>query len=543
MKQKLFTISLLQVFLFAAYLRLYQLGSVPVSFSDDETRLVYNAYSIWKTGRDLNGVRLPIIIPMSGYAFNPVPIYLTSPFTGLFGLTMFAGRLSFALAGIATVILVYFLGTKLTGNKLTGLLSAFVLAISPWHLHISRIAYEGTLALFFYALGVLLFLHIKKNRYLYLILSLISFLIGFYSYSGYKLTLLPIIIALSWFHHKNLSLRQIFITCLLALFIYGSFWYLGKTQSALTYGSSLFFYGDLAKVEKQVELERRDSQAPEFVKRLYHNKLTVLGKGFINQYIYALSPQHLITSQEGSGIFSIWFRGQLYYHEAILLFIGLLFLFTKLRRPWLFIFIMLLISPLPSGLGPPPITYTIRSSFLLLWLSIIIGCGLGAIFSSSAKSKFPLLTATLGLYIYYLGGYLTQYYFDWSRYGAKYFSYSDKSLSEYLLKNKTASEKLSVYGVFQATVLNLSFYEKLPPDQVQKKHLQEVFTSNNISLHHKCINLDAEVAPLKIRQKRQIILYRDCFTANHDAKWLEKRLPDNIIYSLDQIPDWYVYKI
>lgn len=539
----LFPILFILVTSLAVVLRLYQLGSVPVSFSDDETRLVYNAYSIWTTGRDLNGIHLPIIFPMSGYAFNPVPIYLTSPFVGFLGLTMFTGRLPFAIAGIATVIAIYFLAVKLTASKLTGLLSAFVLAISPWHLQISRIAYEGTLALFFYTLGVLLFIHIKKNGHLYLILSLISFLIGFYSYSGYKLILLPIVITLAWFHYKNLSPRQIIIISLSTLLIYASFWYLGKAQNAFSYGSSPFFFGDLASVEKEVELERRESEAPELFKRLYHNKLTVLGKSFIGQYVYALSPQHLFTSQEGSGIFSIWFRGQLYYHEAILIFIGLLYMFIKFRRTWMFILMMLFISPLPAGLGPPPITYTIRSSFILPWLAIFIGSGIAVIFRQKSRFKYLSTLGVLAIYIYYFGGYITQYYYDYARYGAKYYSYSDKSLSDFLTSNKTSYQTLATYGVFETTFLNYSFYNRVHPDLLQKNYLTEIYTDGNISLHQKCIELDEDIALLKQKQNSLIILFRDCFATNQGAKWLQKRIPDHIIYSLDQIPDWYVYKI
>src|SRR3989338_11468794 len=94
--------SLLLPFLILAlslFLRLNQLGTIPSSLSDDEGRLVYNAYSVWQTGKDVNGIFLPPVFLNSGYAFNPIPIYVTSPFVGLLGLTPFASRLPFAIAG------------------------------------------------------------------------------------------------------------------------------------------------------------------------------------------------------------------------------------------------------------------------------------------------------------------------------------------------------------------------------------------------------------------------------------------------------------
>ena len=56
------------ILLIAGALRFWQLGQVPVSMSDDETRLVYNSYSIWKTGKDVNGLTLPLAFMMGGYA-------------------------------------------------------------------------------------------------------------------------------------------------------------------------------------------------------------------------------------------------------------------------------------------------------------------------------------------------------------------------------------------------------------------------------------------------------------------------------------------
>ena len=84
-----------------------------MSMTDDEIRLVYSSYNIWGTARDVSGHFLPLTFLLDKYAFNPVAIYLTSPFVGILGLSMFSARLSFAVAGIFTVFLVYLVAYKL----------------------------------------------------------------------------------------------------------------------------------------------------------------------------------------------------------------------------------------------------------------------------------------------------------------------------------------------------------------------------------------------------------------------------------------------
>jgi 4-amino-4-deoxy-L-arabinose transferase-like glycosyltransferase len=158
---------LLSIIGIAVILRFYQLGSVPVSPDWDETALGYNAYSILKTGRDEYGNFLPLTIRSFDDYKPPLYVYLTVPSVALFGLSVWSTRLPSALMGVLAVVGVYFLAKELfgfgfqvgglktkvneTGNTLTrnpqtiqpiALLSALLLALSPWHvvLHLSPIS-------------------------------------------------------------------------------------------------------------------------------------------------------------------------------------------------------------------------------------------------------------------------------------------------------------------------------------------------------------------------------------------------------------------
>lgn len=147
------------------FLRLYRLAELPPGFYCDEAGLGYNAYSILTTGRDENGVSLPLFVWSFDTSYkNPVFIYSAVIPVALFGLSEFAVRLTSAIYGTATVPAMFFLGRALMGPWV-GLLAATFLALCPWHLHFSRIAFELiTFPFFFVAAAACLVSHVRGKR-------------------------------------------------------------------------------------------------------------------------------------------------------------------------------------------------------------------------------------------------------------------------------------------------------------------------------------------------------------------------------------------
>ncbi|MFH0864220.1 MAG: glycosyltransferase family 39 protein [Candidatus Gottesmanbacteria bacterium] len=185
-------ILVLFIFLLALALRIYQLGIVPPSPDWDEAAIGYNAYSLLKTGRDEYGKFLPIVFRSFDDYKPPVYFYLAIPSIAIFGLNVFAVRLPSAILGSLTVLITYFLVKRLfadrkSSNKtlinssLLAFISALLLAISPWHLQFSRVAFETNIALFFNVTGVWLFLEGLKKPKIWLI-SALFFALAPYSY-------------------------------------------------------------------------------------------------------------------------------------------------------------------------------------------------------------------------------------------------------------------------------------------------------------------------------------------------------------------------
>src|SRR6185312_9145899 len=114
-------ILLILIIVFALALRVWQLNTLPFGVENDEVSYIYSAYTVWQTGgHDIAGKFLPLSINLDS-SLSPVPVYITAPFVGLFGLSPLTGRLPFALAGVGSVILVYFLAKVLFKNEYIGL--------------------------------------------------------------------------------------------------------------------------------------------------------------------------------------------------------------------------------------------------------------------------------------------------------------------------------------------------------------------------------------------------------------------------------------
>lgn len=138
----MFAVALGLVCLLALGLRIHELGTIPNGFHVDEASIGFNARCILETGRDEHGVRFPLYFKAFGEYKNPVFIYACVPVTALFGSDVFGVRLTSALFGAATVVATGLLGAALLG-RWGGVLAAFLLSLSPWHLQLSRIAFEA----------------------------------------------------------------------------------------------------------------------------------------------------------------------------------------------------------------------------------------------------------------------------------------------------------------------------------------------------------------------------------------------------------------
>ena len=182
------------ILLFAALIRVWGLDQVPAGLFCDEAGNGYNAFSLLESGRDEEGSRFPLYIWSFGVSYkNPVFIYSAIPVVAALGLSEFSIRLTAALWGILGVASILWLGSILFGRR-GGLWSGFTLAICPWHVHFSRVAFELIALLPFFAGGFACFLLGVRGRPRWLIAAGVLFAGSLYAYAPAKL-FVPLFVA------------------------------------------------------------------------------------------------------------------------------------------------------------------------------------------------------------------------------------------------------------------------------------------------------------------------------------------------------------
>jgi 4-amino-4-deoxy-L-arabinose transferase-like glycosyltransferase len=171
---------LLVVMVTAALLRLGQLGDAPPGLYRDEAYNGLDALNV------LAGDHSLYFEANNGR--EPLYIYLTSLSLLLFGQTVWALRLSAAVIGIITTATTYRLAADWFGWR-TGLLAAWLWAVTLWPVHLSRIGLRVILLPLFLALVFWLGSEAYRRRqnYLWLLAGLL-YGVSFYTYLAVRVT-------------------------------------------------------------------------------------------------------------------------------------------------------------------------------------------------------------------------------------------------------------------------------------------------------------------------------------------------------------------
>jgi 4-amino-4-deoxy-L-arabinose transferase-like glycosyltransferase len=148
-KKYIYSFLLVLVIAFSLFLRVNNLGGNPPALNQDEAVNGYDAYSIAYTMKDHHGNFMPLMLESYEDWASPALTYMTVPFVRILGLSEFSIRLPVAIFGSVTVLLMYVFLKQLTNNKKIALTAAFLLAIMPWHITLSRWAIPPSIVPFF----------------------------------------------------------------------------------------------------------------------------------------------------------------------------------------------------------------------------------------------------------------------------------------------------------------------------------------------------------------------------------------------------------
>ena len=419
-------IIIIGIVLVALFLRTNRITSIPPALSWDEVSIGYNAYSILKTGRDEHGRFLPLdtFVAYGDYK-PPLAIYLTVPFVEVFGLNELSVRMPSALFGTLTVLMTYFLVKELFkrhSNPDVPLISAALLAVSPWHINLSRAGFEANIALLLIVLGVYFILR-AREKYRYWYVAWLPFVASIYTFNSarYFTPLFAIVLCIFvrkdiWKYWKTCSIGAIVaLICLLPIIPH-----LISKEARLRFTEVNIFTDNSVVVTAN---ERTAYDGNSVIGKILHNRRVGFALSYLRHFADNLQPSFLFIEGDGNPKFSTRVVGQLYIVEAPLLAIGILSMFAVYPQvAWILLFwIILAIVPAATARETPHALRILNS--LPAW-QIFIAFGIVTLLDIKTKMykhntiiRNLLIVILVCLYGFSAGYYLHNYY---SHYAAKY---------------------------------------------------------------------------------------------------------------------------
>jgi 4-amino-4-deoxy-L-arabinose transferase-like glycosyltransferase len=127
----------------AATLSFWRLSDAPMVIGGDEAYFALHAQSIASTGHDIDGRFLPLFfrIDLTTW-YQPMLVYLMAPTVRLFGVSEWSIRAPIAFIGVVNVLLMYAIGQRLFADTRYAVLGALMLAMTPAHLILTRMALD-----------------------------------------------------------------------------------------------------------------------------------------------------------------------------------------------------------------------------------------------------------------------------------------------------------------------------------------------------------------------------------------------------------------
>lgn len=391
---------LILILLLAFFLRVYKLGDIPISLYMDEASVGYDAFLLSTSGKDQWGQSWPLTFKSFGEYKYPWQIYAALVSGVVWGWSEFSIRFPSAIFGTVNVLLLYFITKLISGKKSVGLFAALLLAVSPWHIQFTRMAWESAYVLLFLYIGIYLFVRGIKEIGPWLPIGTFFMGLSMFAYNSAKLVV-PFLFAwtILTYWKDFLQKQRWLIVAGFVLLLFFSINFLGNSFSGLERFNQV---GIAENVVRETWLFR-----------LTQNYWVGLIQVWVYQYVLHFSPHYLFISGDPNPRHSIQIVGQLLYIEAFFVLIGL-YRFWKLRERWLFWVIgWILISPIPAVIttGAP---HALRSILGLGGWQILAAAGFVYLMQLQfvKKSRFLIaliITLIVLNIIFYIYGYFILY--------------------------------------------------------------------------------------------------------------------------------------
>jgi 4-amino-4-deoxy-L-arabinose transferase-like glycosyltransferase len=525
-------IILIGIVVFAFILRFWQLGNVPLSPDWDEVALGYDAYSILHTGRDEFGAFMPAVLRSFDDYKPALYAYLAIPTVAMFGLTVFAVRLPSVVMGIVGVIAIYFLVKELFGiyarapdekntyAEILALVSAFLMAISPWQIQFSRTAFETNTGLTFNLLLGLFFLKGLKKPWM---LSLAAFFAGLNLavYQSERVFTPLLVLALVIIYWKELLAvsKKYLIACIVVGLLVSLptimyvFTHVNSLERAA--GTSVVSQNTQALTQNYTRL-KNDKANHDIIGLVLDNRRVIYVKEIIAGYLIHFNPNWLFLEGDNDRHHAPG-MGIMYILDLPFILLGIyLFIFNKFpKKTKYLVFSWLFLAPVPAAFTID-VPHAVRTMNLLPMLLIFAALGYFSVFQfvkkyqvSSGKYQVfakgfyvVFFVAAIFNFIYYLNQYFVQqnYYnaIDWQ------YGYAQAIPEIESLQNQYQKIIVSDKTPMDESYMFFLFYLKYPPQQYQ----QLVAQGENIATNeHQFGKYDFRTFNWTTEKHKQDVLY------------------------------------
>lgn len=535
---------LILIILIAGFLRLFLLQSNPPSLTWDEAAWGYNAYSLGLNGKDEFGRFLPFDYLESFGDFKPpVYAYLDILPIKIFGLTEFAVRLPSALFGILTVYIAYFLVKRIFRNskkkEAYALLTSAILAISPWHILLSRAAFEANVATFFLVFGVYSFLRGVQDKSKYLLLFVASFSVSVYTFNTSRIVAPLLFIALATFFFKKLlKLKKLAVISVIIGFtlLLPVIPFLLSPQARLRY-QEVNIFSDVNLVKTANQQVTNDNNA--WWSKILHNRRVIYTREYLKHYFDNLSFEFLFIKGDGNTKFSTQDVGQMYLWELPFLIIGIFLLIRYREDKWYIIPLWLILGIIPAATARET-PHALRIETTLPAFQILVSYGIVNTYLLLKKYRpaaiifKPIMSIIAALFfIYFLHVYFVLYPWEYS----DNWQYGYKDSIAYVKSVQKDYDHIVVANTLGRAYIYYLFYLKTNPNEYRKTAIihRDTFGFVSVEGFSKYIFLkSAQITTVK---------GRTLYITSADEKLPSGTKPLKIFYRIDGSPVLQAYKL
>ncbi len=436
----------------AILVRFYKLGSFPSGLTWDEAAIGYNAYGLITNHRDEWLKRTPIVFQSFGDFKSPLLIYVTTLPVLVFGLTPLAVRLPIALAGTGLVVVSFFLTQEIVKKKQVSLFVMFLVALSPWAIHYSRMGFESMLATFLVSLGVLSWLK-GRMQPKWLIVGDVSFALSLYAYHSAKIVvpLLGLILCILFYKDFLKHKKQLLIGTLLAIGV------------LLPLGYASIF----GKANSRA-LSTTIVSKPDFLYQFEHN------------YLAHLSPSFLLNGKDITYRHSTMQVGVLYPVELGLFLLAVIaIMWNKENRKYWWIPTAFFIGLVPPALGLD-VPHSNRALLALPWVQLSAGIAI-ELLSKRVKIApwnliIPLVIISCVYSVHYLQTYASVYN---SSVALKEMGYGYDEVMSYIRPKEGEVDHVYFTNQYGQAYIYILFAKRLTPMEYQHGGLANYTIAND----------------------------------------------------------------